>query len=119
MRFKVMAVLVFLWGLYMALSDGQFITPWFAILWGVLGAVALWQRRQQDGRIEHALPARVQLVLALCLVVAALAATHWTDPGRRDLIQLGYTLFTAAAYGDGLAWAWSSVARAGRAEGSG
>ncbi|NLF12863.1 MAG: hypothetical protein GX597_13825 [Anaerolineaceae bacterium] len=119
MRFKVMAVLVFLWGLYMALSDGQFITPWFAILWGVLGAVALWQRRQQDGRIEHALPARVQFALALCLVVAALAATHWTDPGRRDLIQLGYTLFTAAAYGDGLAWAWSSVARAGRAEGSG
>ena len=48
-----------------------------------------------------------------------LKAVHGTGGPDVALAMTAYTLFTAAAYGDGLAWAWSSVARAGRAEGSG
>jgi hypothetical protein len=112
MRFKIMAALVLLWGLYLAIADGLYLTPWFAVLWGILGAVALWQRRIHDGRIEQALPGTIQFVLAVCLIVATLLATHWAGLGRRDLIQWGYAVFLLTSLADGFVWARSVVTQA-------
>jgi hypothetical protein len=113
MRFKLMAVVVLLWGLYLAVLDGMYVTPWFAILWGLVAGAGLWQLRVQEGRIEQALPAGARLALAVGLIVATAIATYWASPGRRDLIQLGYTLFTLPIYADGFAYGMSVVRRAG------
>jgi drug/metabolite transporter (DMT)-like permease len=106
---KIGGILVLLLGLYMAVADGRYFTPWLAILWGIIGAIALLQTEVRNGKVQRRLPPVVQFMLVAFLIVAAMIATNWSALGNRDLIQWGYAIFTLPAYGDGLVWGWSSI----------
>lgn len=109
LAFKIAGILVLLWGLYMVVADGKYLTPWFALVWCVIGSLAILQIKVENGKLRPGLPPIIQLLLAALLIIAAVMATRWSTFGHREMNQWGYTIFTLPAYGKGFAWAWSSL----------
>jgi len=106
---KVGGVATLLIGLWMAITDpgGKYLTPWLAVLWGVMGAIGLLLIEVKDGKLRHRLPPLAQLFCALVMILATVVASNWAHWGKRDLLQWVYTAFLVSIFKDGFRWALS------------
>jgi hypothetical protein len=82
---------------------------WFAVVWGIVAGITIIRMQVRDwlaGESELKLPAFVQFMLALVLVLSAVLATDWRGLSFRDVVQWAYAIFALPTYRQGLTWAW-------------
>jgi len=91
-------------------SDSRYFTPWLVGVWGIIQLIGLliYERNPSDHPVLS-IPASLQFILCVVLLIATCLAINWHDLGQRDVIQAGFVLFTLPFYREGFQWGLRTI----------
>jgi len=91
-------------------GDSRYFTTWLTGVWGMIALIGLLQNEiEPSGQPALKIPDGTQFILAVTLIAATCIATNWRAPGTREIIQVGFMIFTVVLYRRGFDRCWRTV----------
>lgn len=88
-------------------AASHFVHPYYAIVWGTVGAIAGFSKG-----LHRVLAPPLQFALLLFVILVNIITTNWNHLGWEDVRGWGLTTILLLLYQNGLTWAWSRIKRA-------